>query len=123
MSQRSGWKIAGWLCLVAVAQWMASPSFAADRFEVYVVQAGDTLESIAQQYRTSAQKIREQNNLPEASHLKAGDVLIVPVQEENPSNVTGRIVVSQAYTVQPGDTLEKIAASFKVAAESIRAKN
>ncbi len=124
VSQCSGWKIAGWLCLLAIAQLMARPLFAADKFEVYVVQEGDTLESIAQKYRTSVEKIREQNNLTEASPIKTGDNLIVPVQaEENPSNVTGRLVVSQAYTVKPGDTLEKIAASFKVSVNSIKTKN
>jgi len=103
---------------------MARPSFAADKFEVYVVQEGDTLESIAQKYRTSAEKIREQNNLTATSRLKTGDNLIVPVPwEANPSHVTGRIVVSQTYIVQPGDTLEKIAASFKVSVDSIKTKN
>ena len=103
---------------------MERPLFAADRFEVHVVQAGDTLESIAQKYNTSVEKIREQNNLTEASRIKTGDSLTIPLKDaESANNVTGRIVVSQTYTVQPGDTLEKIAASFKVSAESIKTKN
>jgi LysM repeat protein len=103
---------------------MARPLFAVDKFEVYVVQEGDTLESIAQKYRTSIEKIREQNNLTEASRIKAGDNLTIPIKDEEPaSNVTGRIVVSQTYAVQPGDTLGKIAASFKVTVDSIKTKN
>jgi LysM repeat protein len=125
VSKRSGWYGVGLLCLcLSLAGGWNRPAGAADQYEIYTVQAGDTLESIAQRYRTTVEKVREQNALAAEVQIKTGDQLIVPaLPTQNDKNVAGRLVVSQAYTVKSGDTLAKIADAFRVPVESIKSKN
>lgn len=64
--------------------------------DIHVVQAGDSLYSIAQEYGVSVARLMADNQLPDPSRLAVGQTIVV----RYPSAV---------YTVQPGDTLDAVA--------------
>ena len=68
---------------------------------VYTVQSGDTLYSIAKKYDVSVDAIKEANNLPN-NILTIGQILIIPTEE------TDYIL----YTVVAGDSLYAIARKY-----------
>lgn len=86
-----------------------------DSQNIYVVQRGDSLYSIAQKYNTTVQALKSANNLT-SNTLQIGQKLILPDSEEiiipNPSNYT-------VYTVKRGDTLYKIATEYGITPEDI----
>jgi LysM repeat protein len=73
----------------------------------YVVQAGDTLFSIAQRHNTTVEAIQRANGIVNAWLIQVGQKLVIPQGSLAPSSATG-----SNYVVQPGDTLYSIAASF-----------
>ncbi len=82
-----------------------------DAIEVYAVQTGDTLSSIAVKFGLSINTILWSNNLTVKSVLRPGDSLtILPVS-------------GVAHTVKSGDTLSKIAKTYDVSADEILAYN
>lgn len=66
--------------------------------EIYVVKAGDTLQSIATQYGVSAERVAFDNNI-EGENLVVGQALLIAIPET-------------IYTIQNGDTLQSIADAF-----------
>lgn len=66
--------------------------------EIYVVNAGDTLQSIAVQYGVSAERIAYDNDILGAE-LVVGQALIIAIPET-------------VYTIQNGDTIQSIANAF-----------
>ena len=87
----------------------------------YAVQAGDTLFSLAHQWGTSVESIREANRLGKSNSLRIGQRLSVPGDSKKPpagetrsSSGAAKGGLSGAYTVKPGDTLGGIAASTGV---------
>lgn len=83
----------------------------------YVVQQGDVLAVIAQNFNVTLDSLRQFNNLTPSDAIFPGDVLVIPP--------TGGPVVAQPvtpvrqaingiYTVQAGDTMFAIASSFGV---------
>ncbi len=86
-----------------------------DSQNIYVVQRGDSLYSIAQKYNTTVQALKSANNLT-SNTLQIGQKLILPDSEEiiipNPSNYT-------VYTAKRGDTLYKIATEYGITPEDI----
>jgi LysM repeat protein len=80
----------------------------------YVVQAGDTLGSIADQFETDVDTLRSLNNLNSDS-LAVGQPLYVPYKEGMtaagmPTPTAGPYM----YTIQPGDTISGLSARFNV---------
>ena len=78
----------------------------------YIVQSGDTLYKIANQFNVSVNDLIEQNELP-TTILTPGQVLKIPTL--TPSTVI--------YTVKPGDTLYKIANNYGVTVDAIKTLN
>lgn len=73
----------------------------------YVVQLGDTLNSIARKYGVSWVEIAEANGIVNPNLIYAGQVLKIPTsQPEAPPSVT--------HTVQPGETLYRISLQYGV---------
>lgn len=79
----------------------------------YVVQPGDTLNSIARTLGVSPDQLIALNNLADPDHLVEGQALVVPAPRPS----------TRTYIVQPGDTLNGIADSFGVSSSSIASAN
>ena len=82
----------------------------------YTVQSGDTLYGISRQHKTSAQRIRELNNLT-SDNLVPGQVLIV---SDNDATNPSECVI---YTVEAGDSLYEIAKKYDTTADLIKEYN
>lgn len=64
--------------------------------EIYVVQFGDDIESIANRYGISVERLISDNGLTNPNKLAVGQTLVILYPKE-------------IYTIKPGDTLEAIA--------------
>lgn len=84
---------------------------------LYTVQLGDTLYGIARQYGTTAQAIASANNIPDPNLIMPGTQLIIPTQVMEPPGgpPPGGII----YTVQSGDSLNRIAQRYGITVPSI----
>lgn len=78
--------------------------------EQYVVQEGETISEIAEQFGVSTQTILDENNLTERSFIRPGQTLTILV---TPSGKAVR------HEIKRGDTLSKIAQTYNVSEESI----
>ena len=96
----------------------------------YVVQAGDTLASIARRFGTTVQ-LAQLNDLANPDCINIGQTLIVPAAggaaaAPATDTTTGGATTSgeaKSYVVQSGDTLMKIARKFGVTAQQLQAAN
>ena len=99
----------------AVAKYIGVPYVNPSGVEenVYVVQKGDSLYSIAQRFNTTVDTIKRLNNLT-SNTLQVGQVLIISEStiSPGPSNYI-------TYTVKSGDSLWKIANQFGVSVNDI----
>lgn len=99
----------------------------------YIVQAGDTLYSIAVKFNTTVQALQQANNLADPNALVAGQKLKIPAtttveEQPAPTAVARGPTANQAlkptsYTVKPGDTLATIAAQFGVTVQELAQAN
>ncbi len=80
------------------------------------VEEGETLSSLAQQYRISATSIAEANDLDAHEPLAAGTKMIIPVEARS-DPAMGKLM---SYRVRRGDTLESIADEFDVSSDELR---
>lgn len=84
--------------------------------KTYTVKKGDTLYGISKQFNTSAQKIRELNNLKN-DNIVPSQVLII--SENNGTNPNECII----YTVKKGDSLYEIAKKYNTSVDAIKRYN
>lgn len=92
-----------------------------DTENIYIVQKGDTLYSIAKKYNTTPSAIMSLNNLM-SDVLNVGQSLNIPKDVES----TGEdqdVVDINTYVVQRGDSLYSIAREFGVSIERLREEN
>jgi LysM repeat protein len=87
--------------------------------ERYVIQPNDTLDTIAQEFNVSVVALRVVNNIDAASQLRPGREIVIPADAPPygtfPSldEPAGAVLASgEVYVIQPGDTLDGIAAEF-----------
>lgn len=95
----------------------------------YVVQPGDTLWRISNQFSTTVDAIVRANNIPNPNLIYVGQVLEIPTGPttvpptpppgSTPTPPTGTVT----YVVQPGDTLSKIARQFNTTVQAIAQAN
>ncbi len=95
----------------------------------YIVEEGDTLFSIAEQFEISLDLLLAYNpDIADAGTIFIGQELIIPASDAELPTATplpGTLVPGQEieYRVQAGDTLETIAAEFNSTAEAIAELN
>ena len=108
--------------------------------ERYTVKWGDSLSKISKAFGVSIEAIRSSNHL-EKDHLKANQILLIPVQKEkqagstitrpaaqkveSPAAETARRAPSETvmYIVKKGDSLYTIAKQLEVSIEEVRRLN
>lgn len=81
----------------------------------YTVQPGDTLYRIAARYGTTVTAIANANNIADPNLIYPGQVLVIPGGGAPP--------VTRTHTVQPGDTLYRIAARYGTTVNAIVVAN
>jgi len=87
----------------------------------YVVQAGDTIFSIARAYGVSPQAIIQANALTDPDRIMLGQELIIPAAEAPPAETV--LPEGRTYTVETGDTLWTIADRFGTTVAAIMEAN
>lgn len=91
----------------------------------HIVQPGETLYRIAQQYGVSVDAIAAANNIVNRSLLYSGQILVIPdanaaaVPPSQPPAATN----NGTYVVQRGDTLAKISRTYGVTLQALMAAN
>jgi Predicted glycosyl hydrolase len=78
--------------------------------EIYVVQPGDTIQSIAEHFKISVEKLIQDNGLNDPGHLVEGQSIVIAYPQE-------------VYTVKEGDTLTDIANTFHLSIIQLLASN
>jgi murein DD-endopeptidase MepM/ murein hydrolase activator NlpD len=82
-----------------------SASYKIGQAQTYTVIAGDTIDSVAQQFNMPVETLIEANHLPYPYALHRGQTLFIPGRGGTPGAGGG-------YTVVPGDTLTRIARRY-----------
>lgn len=108
------------LILAAVA--VMSFAGAASAYEEHIVQPGETLGQIARQYGTTVENLQELNGLPDANYVWYGQRLLIVEGETAASTLQGEEVY-QIYTVQPGDTLFRLAGKHGISLSRLMSIN
>ena len=80
---------------------------------LYTVKKGDSLYSIAKNYNTTIDKIKNINNLA-SNNLSIGQILKIPTPSINNSTI---------YIVKKGDSLYSIAKKYNTTIDNIKKKN
>ena len=83
----------------------------------YVVQAGDSLYSIASKYGITVLDLMMLNNLS-STNLRIGQILELPTESEIMEDVS-----IGSYVVKPGDTLLKIAELYNISVDELKSFN
>ncbi len=89
----------------------------------HTVQPGETLFHIALSYGVTVEAMVAANNLPDPSHIVAGQVLIIPGAGAVAPVAAAPNKAPVYYVVQPGDTLSSIARAYGVSSQAIMAAN
>jgi LysM repeat protein len=96
--------------LILALSLAAQPAYA--QGQVHVVQAGETLFSIATRYGTTPQAIAAANNLANANYIYAGQRLTIP-------SGGGGATSGGTHTVGRGETLSAIAARYGTTVQAL----
>jgi membrane-bound lytic murein transglycosylase D len=89
-----------------------------DSWRYHAVAAGDTLDSVALEYRVTAGQLATANQLDTAQSIAGLEALIVPV-----APVAAPSLHTKLYTTRRGDTLVTIADRFGVSLSELRRWN
>jgi LysM repeat protein len=95
-----------------------SPADGADPYS-HIVQPGETLSEIAQQYGVDANAIANANNLANRNQLRAGQALVIP----GLTQAQARDLRQIRHTVKAGETLLSISREYGVEARVIQTAN
>ena len=90
--------------------------------DIYTVQLGDTLASIAQKQGVTLSALINANGISDPDLLWVGQKLLIPGPPDG-SSLPAPAASQTRYTVQPGDTLGAIAARFATTAAAIARVN
>lgn len=120
----------------AAANYVAPANTAGKKKVTYRVKKGDTLGEIAEQYHTSADRIRGWNNLSRRRHIYAGQRLAIYVNESyqqaemrDTSSSTNIVVADESrfektkHVVERGESLYSISKQFNVSVSDLMSWN
>lgn len=93
----------------------------------YEVQAGDTIESIAETFGVDPQAIRQSSYLPNGDALTVGQAIVIPGIGQSPDDAAQEAAANEgtspwavtAHWVQYGETVSSIAAQYGLTAEAL----
>lgn len=88
----------------------------------HIVESGETLIFIAEQYGVEVNELMELNNIEDARSLRVGQTLIIPQGPEPEAN-DDLLPFLMVYVVEEGDTLSSIAYEHGTPMEAILAAN
>ncbi len=97
----------------------------------YTVKSGDTLSEIATKLGVNIEALRKANGLAN-DNIRIGQILDIPGAQQRGSTATSSTVttktttariITRVITVQPGDSLEKIAKNNNVSIDALRTAN
>ena len=74
-------------------------------YDKYLIQQGDTIESIASKFNTDERLIMDLNNIPFKDMIEEGKEIIVPINKER---------YFEYYTIKAGDSLYAIAKMYNI---------
>src|SRR5690242_8725094 len=100
--------------------WQPASSVAQDNSDnvtVHVVQRGETLYRIAQQYSLTVEAIASFNNIADPTNIQVGQRLLIPLSG------TPQTALPATHTVQAGETLKSIASLYGVSVEDLVSRN
>ncbi len=99
--------------------WLPAFSVAQDTSNVvvHVVQRGETLYRIAQQYNLTVDAIASFNNIADPTNIQVGQRLLIP------TNGTAQSNVPSTHVVQAGETLKSIATLYGLTLEDLANRN
>jgi len=102
-----------------------NPEIVNEKGVFYIVQNGDTLSEIAEQYDSTISELRKMNRLGKGSMIRAGMKLRVPKDEGLPQDVEGLVEKKSMIThkVQAGENLNVIAQKYGVTVQDLKKVN
>ncbi|MEM7032760.1 MAG: LysM peptidoglycan-binding domain-containing M23 family metallopeptidase [Chloroflexota bacterium] len=117
-------KRAVFITLIPIILSFPATTFAQGGETTYIIQAGDSLSKIANKYDISLSRLADRNDIDNPNLIFVGQKIAIP-QENVLSNASSDAVSSssQAYTIQPGDTLFTIANQFEISLSSLAEAN
>jgi LysM repeat protein len=101
----------------AVMKYLNLPYTPPEGADVYVVQPGDSLWSVAKKFNITVEELKAANNLT-TNLLSVGQILKIPTVQPEP--VPGEYIV---YTVQAGDSLYSIAQRYNTTVDNLISYN
>lgn len=113
------------LCLTILLVAAAVVPVAAQDATVYIVQPGDTLTRIALRFNVTTAELALANGLSNPNLIVVGQRLTIPggSPAPTPSPAASNPGATLTYSVQPGDTLFRIATRHNVSVEALAAAN
>ena len=91
--------------------------------KLHVVEAGETLSSIAALYDTTIQEIQALNDISSPDLIRIGDKLRVSQASEKPDPTVSASSPPRVHTVESGETLSEIALHYGLSAETLAELN
>ena len=112
----------GTLALILAAVVVMSTGGSASASEVHIVQPGETLSQIARKYGTTVADLQELNGLADADYVRHGQSLLIDAGATVDS-APESAEEYQVYTVQPGDTLFRLAGKHGISLTKLMSIN
>ena len=107
-----------------IGQQLLIPTTNIEPSDIYVVQAGDSLYKIANQFGTTVDEIKKANNLT-SNNLSIGQQLFIPgdenTEQEPPSIENNKEDIT--YIVKSGDSLWNIAKKYNISVNELKEYN
>ncbi len=106
-----------WLIVVLFAFALSFPAAAQENITIHVVQRGETLYRIAQEYGVTVHDLALMNGIVNSGNIRVGQRILVPNGE------VPEATVPLSHTVQAGETLQSIANFYHVSIDELVAMN